>query len=65
MQILTFFITVDCLIESVLRMEESSVEMMDPSNSTDPQNQNNNSAKEAKGASNRLVACLTTLYLFA
>ena len=60
-----FFITVDCLIESVLRMEESSVEMMDPANSTDPQNQNNNSAKEAKGASNRLVACLTTLYLFA
>ena len=60
-----FSLTVDCLIESVLRMEESSVEMMDPaSNSTDPQNQNNNSAK-AKGASNRLVACLTTLYLFA
>ena len=57
-----FFITVDCLIESVLRMEESSVDMMDPSTG-DPQNQNNNS--KAKGASNRLVACLTTLYLFA
>ncbi len=42
---------VDCLVESVLRMEEMTDE------STDGQ--------KRVGASNRLVACLTTLYLFA
>ncbi len=38
---------VDCLVESVLRMEE------------------NDDQQSSKGSSNRLVACLTTLYSFA
>lgn len=45
---------VDCLVESVLRMEESNSDMMSSQGSGQP-----------KGASSRLVACLTTLYLFA
>lgn len=44
---------VDCLVESVLRMEESNSDMM------------SSEGGQPKGASSRLVACLTTLYLFA
>ncbi|XP_076681942.1 nipped-B cohesin loading factor isoform X1 [Andrena cerasifolii] len=42
---------VDCLIENVLRLEETNLEESEKS--------------EKKGSSQRLVACLTTLYLFA
>ncbi|KZC07974.1 PREDICTED: nipped-B-like protein [Dufourea novaeangliae] len=42
---------VDCLIENVLRLEETNLEEAEKS--------------EKKGSSQRLVACLTTLYLFA
>lgn len=42
---------VDCLIENVLRLEETSLDDAEK--------------PEKKGASQRLVACLTTLYLFA
>ncbi|XP_076624009.1 nipped-B cohesin loading factor [Colletes latitarsis] len=41
---------VDCLIENVLRLEETNLE---------------SEKTEKKGSSQRLVACLTTLYLFA
>jgi cohesin loading factor subunit SCC2 len=48
---------VDCLVESVLRMEESNCDLMTPEDA---------GAQNARGgASNRLVACLTTLFLFA
>jgi len=42
---------VDCLIENVLRLEETNLEDTEKSGK--------------KGSSQRLVACLTTLYLFA
>ncbi|EZA57826.1 Nipped-B-like protein [Ooceraea biroi] len=42
---------VDCLIENVLRLEETNLEDSEKSGK--------------KGSSQRLVACLTTLYLFA
>lgn len=42
---------VDCLVESVLRIEEDSIR------------QENN--QKSMGSSNRIVACVTTLYLFA
>ncbi|XP_014483167.1 PREDICTED: nipped-B-like protein B [Dinoponera quadriceps] len=42
---------VDCLIENVLRLEETNFEDTEKS--------------KRKGSSQRLVACLTTLYLFA
>ncbi|XP_076382135.1 nipped-B cohesin loading factor isoform X1 [Megalopta genalis] len=42
---------VDCLIENVLRLEETNLEEAEK--------------QEKKGSSQRLVACLTTLYLFA
>lgn len=42
---------VDCLIENVLRLEETNLEDTEKS--------------KRKGSSQRLVACLTTLYLFA
>lgn len=42
---------VDCLIENVLRLEETNLEESEKT--------------EKKGSSQRLVACLTTLYLFA
>ncbi|XP_078036423.1 nipped-B cohesin loading factor isoform X2 [Augochlora pura] len=42
---------VDCLIENVLRLEETNLEEAEK--------------VEKKGSSQRLVACLTTLYLFA
>ncbi|XP_066599133.1 nipped-B-like protein A [Prorops nasuta] len=42
---------VDCLIENVLRLEETNLEDTEKSGK--------------KGASQRLVACLTTLYLFS
>nr|XP_033333160.1 nipped-B-like protein A isoform X2 [Megalopta genalis] len=42
---------VDCLIENVLRLEETNLEEAEK--------------LEKKGSSQRLVACLTTLYLFA
>lgn len=42
---------VDCLIENVLRLEETNLEGAEKST--------------RKGSSQRLVACLTTLYLFA
>ncbi|XP_017893232.1 nipped-B-like protein B [Ceratina calcarata] len=42
---------VDCLIENVLRLEEANLEESEKSGK--------------KGSSQRLVACLTTLYLFA
>ncbi|XP_015608348.1 nipped-B-like protein B [Cephus cinctus] len=42
---------VDCLIENVLRLEETNLD--------------NSEKPEKKGSSQRLVACLTTLYLFA
>lgn len=45
---------VDCLIESVLRIEENSFRNNDDANKG-----------ESLGTSNRIVACLTTLYLFA
>ena len=45
---------VDCLVESVLRMEESGLDKM----SSEPNH-------PQRGASNRFVACLTTLHLFA
>ncbi|XP_028045102.1 LOW QUALITY PROTEIN: nipped-B-like protein B [Monomorium pharaonis] len=41
---------VDCLIENVLRLEETNLD---------------SEKSEKKGSSQRLVACLTTLYLFA
>lgn len=41
---------VDCLIENVLRLEETNLD---------------SGKSEKKGSSQRLVACLTTLYLFA
>ena len=45
----------DCLVESVLRMEEA----------TQVQGGDSNSQSSKGGASNRLVACLTTLFLFS
>lgn len=42
---------VDCLIENVLRLEEANLD--------------DSEKPEKKGSSQRLVACLTTLYLFA
>lgn len=46
---------VDCLIENVLRLEETNL----PSPSSIEE------ANQKRGSSQRLVACLTTLYLFA
>ena len=53
---------VDCLVESVLRMEESNSDLMNIRNGEEAEGQG---GSEEKRASNRLVACLTTLYLFA
>ena len=50
---------VDCLVESVLRMEESNSDHLSPA-ANENGGQNNQ-----RGASNRLVACLTTLFIFA
>ena len=47
---------VDCLVESVLRMEESNSDSMESSE---------NGGGQTKTASNRLVACLRTLFMFA
>ena len=47
---------VDCLVESVLRMEESNCDMK-------PSNMNGNGNKSAPSL--RVSACLTTLYLFS
>ena len=52
---------VDCLVESVLRMEESTSEMP----SADPMAAVTGKPAGSISASKRLVACLTTLYLFA
>ena len=49
---------VDTLVESVLRMEESNIDIPDP-------NAVEKGGKPPTSASNRLVACITTLYLFA
>ena len=56
---------VDCLIENVLRLEEAP-----ESNTASTSNGNGNASGEGPssssgGSSQRLVACLTTLYLFA
>lgn len=50
---------VDCLVESVLRMEESNFDM------TYGEENNQSHANRALGSNPRIVACLTTLYLFA
>jgi cohesin loading factor subunit SCC2 len=53
---------VDCLIENVLRLEETCFAgMLDTSGSS---GQSDNS-DEPRNSSQRLVACLTTLYLLA
>jgi cohesin loading factor subunit SCC2 len=53
---------VDCLVESVLRMEESNFDMTYGKQSgASDQSQSNRTL----GSNNRIVACLTTLYLFA
>ncbi|XP_014208560.1 nipped-B-like protein [Copidosoma floridanum] len=48
---------VDCLIENVLRLEETN--LPSPSSHTDE------GGDQKRGSSQRLVACLTTLHLFA
>ena len=50
---------VDCLVESVLRMEESNFDM------TYGQKTDQAQSNRTLGSNNRIVACLTTLYLFA
>ena len=49
---------VDCLVESVLRMEESNSDHLSSENG-------GGGGGESRGASNRLVACLKTLFIFA
>ncbi|XP_046458023.1 LOW QUALITY PROTEIN: nipped-B-like protein A [Daphnia pulex] len=54
---------VDCLVENILRLEEASL-ARGPSSAGSADGKNSNGG-ETKGASQRLVACMTTLYLFA
>lgn len=56
---------VDCLVESVLRMEESTSEEPSADPSSDPMAAVTGKPAGSISASKRLVACLTTLYLFA
>ncbi|KAG8234266.1 hypothetical protein J437_LFUL006511 [Ladona fulva] len=53
---------VDCLIENVLRLEEAGFVQDDGQAS---QTGGESGEEESRGSSQRLVACLTTLYLFA
>lgn len=57
---------VDCLVENILRLEEASLaRSSNPAGTSEDAKSNGGAQNTTKGASQRLVACMTTLYLFA